>query len=60
MVYLACSAVDDEAEPRIVEEESDLDAVRWAGLDFARNNMPDMYPPVRAHLEAVLSSINQF
>jgi 8-oxo-dGTP diphosphatase len=61
MFYLACQPADEQADPWVAEgEEGDLDAVQWAGLDFVRSMMPDMYAPVRAHLEAVLGSINQF
>ena len=35
-------------------DAEDLDAVEWADLDTARARMPEMYPPVREHLEAVL------
>ena len=52
-VYLAAEAVDDDAEPKVLDTE-DLDAVEWADLDTARARMPDMYLPVREHLEAVL------
>ena len=54
MVYLAADAVDEATEPRVLDNE-DLDAVEWASLDAVRERMPDMYPPVREHLEAVLS-----
>ena len=52
-VYLAAEAVDETAVPEVLDTE-DLDAVEWADLDTARERMPDMYPPVREHLEAVL------
>jgi len=52
-VYLAADAVDATAELKVLDTE-DLDAVEWADLDTARERMPDMYPPVREHLEAVL------
>ncbi len=53
MVYLAAEAQDGDTEPQVLDTE-DLDAVEWADLDTARERMPDMYPPVREHLEAVL------
>jgi ADP-ribose pyrophosphatase YjhB (NUDIX family) len=52
MVYLAAEAEDDTAEPQVLDTD-DLDAVEWADLDTVRERMPDMYPPVREHLEAV-------
>lgn len=52
-VYLASEAVDETVEPAVLDTE-DLDAVEWADLDTARERMPDMYPLVREHLEAVL------
>ena len=51
MVYITASA---EALDAAVGDEEDLDAVEWAGLDEVRERMPDLYPPVREHLEAVL------
>lgn len=54
MVYLAAEAVDEDTEPQVLDTD-DLDAVEWASLDAVRERMPDMYPPVREHLEAVLS-----
>lgn len=53
MVYLAAEAVDEDAEPQVLDTD-DLDTVEWAALDVVRERMPDMYPPVREHLEAVL------
>jgi 8-oxo-dGTP diphosphatase len=53
MVYLAAEAVDEDAEPQVLDT-ADLDAVEWASIDEVRERMPDMYPPVREHLEAVL------
>lgn len=53
MVYLAADAADEAAEPRLLGTD-DLDAVEWAGLDAVRERMPDLYPVVREHLEAVL------
>lgn len=53
MVYLAAEAVDEDAEPQVLDT-ADLDAVEWASIDAVRERMPDMYPPVREHLEAVL------
>jgi 8-oxo-dGTP diphosphatase len=53
MVYLAANAVDEDAMPKVGDTE-DLDAVEWAGLDAVRERMPDLYPVVREHLEAVL------
>lgn len=52
-VYLAADAVDAAAELKVLDTE-DLDAVEWADLDTVRQRMPDMFPPVREHLEAVL------
>lgn len=52
MVYITASAVDD-ADP-VVGDTDDLDAVEWAGLDEVKERMPDLYPPVREHLEAIL------
>ena len=52
MVYITATASSD-AEPRVLDTE-DLDAVEWASLDEVRQRMPDIYPPVREHLEAVL------
>lgn len=52
-VYLAADAADDAPEPQVLDAE-DLDAVEWVDLDTARERMPDMFPPVREHLEAVL------
>jgi 8-oxo-dGTP diphosphatase len=53
MVYLAANAVDESAEPKVLDTE-DLDAVEWADIDQVRERMPDLYPVVREHLEAVL------
>ncbi len=53
MVYLAADAVDESAEPKVLDTE-DLDAVEWADLDTVRERMPDLYSAVREHLEAVL------
>jgi 8-oxo-dGTP diphosphatase len=53
MVYLAAEAVDEDTEPQVLDT-ADLDAVEWASLDAVRERMPDMYAPVREHLEAVL------
>ena len=61
-VYLACEVLasakagteaEQDARPQVLDTE-DLDDVRWASLDEVKEKMPDMYPPVRAHLEAVL------
>ena len=52
-VYLAADVAGDALEPQVLDAE-DLDAVEWADLDTVRARMPDMYPPVREHLEAVL------
>ena len=61
MVYLACSAEeDDRTAPAVHEDDADIDRVEWAGLDVVRDRMPDMYQPVRAHLEAVLGAIKKF
>ena len=53
MVYLAANAVDEAAEPEVLGTD-DLDAVEWADIDMVRERMPDLYPVVREHLEAVL------
>jgi 8-oxo-dGTP diphosphatase len=53
MVYLAANAADDSADPKVVDTD-DLDAVEWVGLEEARERMPDMYAPVKEHLDAVL------
>jgi 8-oxo-dGTP diphosphatase len=53
MVYLAAEALDDSTEPQVLDNE-DLDAVEWADLDAVRERMPDMYSPVKEHLEAML------
>lgn len=53
MVYLAAETIDEDTEPQVLDT-ADLDAVEWASLDAVRERMPDMYPPVREHLEAVL------
>ena len=53
MVYLAADAVDETVEPKVLDTE-DLDAVEWADLDTVRERMPDLYPVVREHLDAVL------
>lgn len=54
MVYITASA-SGEPDPQVLDTD-DLDAVEWAGLETIRERMPDMYQPVREHLEAVLSS----
>lgn len=56
MVYITATA-DTDAEPQVLDT-ADLDAVEWVSLDEVRQRMPDMYAPVREHLEAVLSSGN--
>jgi 8-oxo-dGTP diphosphatase len=53
MVYLAAEPEDGDAEPQVLDTE-DLDEVKWASLDEIRAAMPDMYAPVKEHLEAVL------
>ena len=53
MVYVTAAAADGDAEPQVLDT-ADLDAVEWVGLDEVRQRMPDMYAPVREHLEAVL------
>jgi hypothetical protein len=60
MVYLACQAEDDRADPTAGEADGDIDAAEWAGLDTVRQRMPDMFEPARMHLEAVLGAIGQF
>jgi 8-oxo-dGTP diphosphatase len=52
-VYLAAEPVDEATAPQVLDTE-DLDAVEWASLEDARERMPDMYQPIREHLEAVL------
>lgn len=52
MVYITATAADD-ATPE-VRDNDDLSAVEWAGLEDVKERMPDMYGPVREHLEAVL------
>lgn len=59
MIYMACSPEDDDATP-VVGDTEDLDAVEFVGLDTVRQRMPDMYPPVQAHLEAVLGNLEKF
>jgi 8-oxo-dGTP pyrophosphatase MutT (NUDIX family) len=58
MVYLAAEAEDDSTDPQVLDNE-DLDAVEWVGLDAVRERMPDMYPPVKEHLEGVLGGSGQ-
>ena len=58
-IYLACQPEDDSAVP-IVGDTEDLDAVEWVGLDLVRSRMPDMFEPVLAHLQAVLSTQETF
>jgi 8-oxo-dGTP diphosphatase len=60
MIYLACQAEDDQAEPAAGEADGDIDMAEWAGLDTVRARMPDMFDPVRHHLEAVLGSIERY
>jgi hypothetical protein len=64
MVYLSCQPEDEQADPALGEQgdesEQDLDRVEWAGLDTVRERMPDMYPPVKAHLESVLGGLGRF
>jgi 8-oxo-dGTP diphosphatase len=50
IVYITAAG---EGDPAVLDEE-DLDVVEWVGLDEVRERMPDIYPPVREHLEAVL------
>jgi 8-oxo-dGTP pyrophosphatase MutT (NUDIX family) len=50
MIYVTAS-VDDG--PLTVLDD-DLDGAEWMSLDSVRNVMPDMFSPVREHLEAVL------
>jgi 8-oxo-dGTP diphosphatase len=59
MVYLAATAPEPPPDP-VVGDTEDLDAVEWVGLDTVRDRMPDMYEPVRLHLEAVLGPAGQF
>lgn len=60
MVYMICQAENDRTVPAVHEDDEDLDRAEWAGLDTVRDRMPDMYEPVKAHLEAVLGSIEKF
>lgn len=60
MIYLACAPRDDLAAPAVHADDDDLDRAEWAGLDTVRDRMPDMYGPVKAHLEATLGSIERF
>lgn len=53
MVYLAAEAISEDAEPQVLDTE-DLDAVEWVGLEEARERMPDMFAPVKEHLDATL------
>jgi len=53
MTYLACEADPASQDPQVLDTD-DLDQVRWATLGEMKELMPDMYPPVLAHLEAVL------
>lgn len=53
MVYLAAEPTAEGAEPKVLDTE-DLDAVEWADIDTVRERMPDLYPVVREHLDAVL------
>ncbi|MGH3171073.1 MAG: NUDIX hydrolase [Trebonia sp.] len=59
MIYMACTVLPDSPAPRLLDTE-DLDAVEFAGLDVVRDRMPDMYPPVREHLGAVLGNVGRF
>jgi 8-oxo-dGTP diphosphatase len=52
MVYVACTAKDQTTAPRA--QDPDIDEAEWASLDQAKERMPDMFPVVREHLEAVL------
>jgi 8-oxo-dGTP diphosphatase len=64
MVYLACQPEKevntDRTAPEVGADDADLDRAEWAGLDTVRDRMPDMYEPVKAHLEATLGSIERF
>lgn len=60
MIYLACQPENEEDVPHVVDGDADLDAAEYIGLDTVRTRMPDMYEPVRAHLEAVLGHNQQF
>lgn len=59
MVYMACRPEDEEAVPQVGDTD-DLDHVEYVGLDVVRERMPDMYEPVRHHLEATLGNLGQF
>jgi len=59
MVYLAANAAEPAPDPQLLDTE-DLDAVEWAGLDEVRDRMPDMFGPVREHLEAILGPAGRF
>jgi 8-oxo-dGTP diphosphatase len=60
MIYLICQPEDDRMVPAVDETDVDLDRAEWAGLDTVRDRMPDMFAPVKAHLEATLGSIEKF
>jgi 8-oxo-dGTP diphosphatase len=60
MIYLICQPEDDRMVPAVDETDEDLDRAEWAGLDTVRERMPDMFAPVKAHLEATLGSIERF
>ena len=60
MIYLACQPENDRTVPAVDVGDGDLDRVEWAGLDTVRDRMPDMYAPVKAHLEVTLGSIERF
>lgn len=60
MVYLICQPGNDRIVPAVHENDEDLDRAEWAGLDTVRERMPDMYEPVKAHLEATLGGIERF
>ena len=60
MIYLICQPENDRQVPAVDADDEDLDRAEWAGLDKVRERMPDMFAPVRAHLEATLGSIERF
>lgn len=60
MVYMACQPENDRMVPAVHADDEDLDRAEWVGLDTVRDRMPDMFVPVKAHLEAVLGGIERF
>jgi 8-oxo-dGTP pyrophosphatase MutT (NUDIX family)/transcriptional regulator with XRE-family HTH domain len=54
MIYLA--ATPTRSTSVFVNDEAELTEVKWASLDEALRLLPDMFPPVRQHLERTLGS----